>query len=161
MNLQTTSSKIAIGRQISCYKTDEKEAIVLYFYERQDEQWHRNIHKRGGTLIQNVKDTLDSISDISKMYVIKVGKETAAFFVKWEKVGELYLEGFHIKKEFRNREFLELFWEVVKKEFGGSFTTGICIKNQPAIKHLLRQGFIITDQKFFDGNTYLVLKLNF
>lgn len=158
---QTVLSKTAVGKPISCYKTTEKEPIVLYFYKEEPEQWHRLVHKRGGTIVQNVKDTLDSISDISQMYVVKVGQETAAFFVKWEKNGELYLEGFHIKKDFRSREFVQQFWEMVKEIFKYEFTTGICTKNEPAIRHLLRQGFVVIDKKFLSDNTFLVLKLNF
>lgn len=145
--------------QICYYKTSEKEKIVAYFYVGESEMWHKWVHKRAGTVEQNIKDTLDSISESSEMYVVKCGDEVAGFFVKHTELLN-YLEGFHILRKYRTKEFLLEFWRIVKQEFGSSFETGLCSKNKPAIDHLVRQGFVIKGKKYFDGYTFIVLKFN-
>src|ERR1700760_3761315 len=126
-----------------CYDVAQKRGIVQYFYEKEPfVTWHQQIHKRRGTVEENVNDTLDSISDSSVMYVVNVGGKLGAYFV-WHSTpdGELVLEGFHVLAEFRNSDFLTNFWEIVKSKFDGSFKTGIYCKNEPAIKSLLKAGF--------------------
>lgn len=149
-------SEIQSTEQICYYKTAEKDKIVQYFYIREPEAWHKTIHKRAGTIEQNIKDTLDSISESSEMYVVKSGYDVAGFFVKHTELIS-YLEGFHIAKAFRTKKFILEFWRIVKQEFGCYFSTGICSKNQPAIDHLVRQGFVATDKKYFDGYTFIIL----
>jgi len=108
---------------------------------------------------ENIKDTLDSISDSSVMYVVNVNGKLAAYFV-WHKTeaGELVLEGFHVLKEFRSREFLTEFWQMVKDKFGGSFITGICSRNEPAIKSLMKAGLQAINVTINEGHVFIILK---
>lgn len=146
--------------KITCFEAQNKRQIVEYFYEREDESlWHRMVHKNGGSAVENINSTLDSISEESVMYEVDVEGELAAFFVKYEdKYGALALEGFHVGKEFRTQEFLGSFWKIIREKMISAFWVGICDKNRAAIDHLLKQGFKIYSNKKHDGNIFFILK---
>lgn len=147
------------GKEITWSEVVDKRGVVTYFYLGESSEWHREIHKRKGTAEQNIQDTLDSISECSVMYEVKVGHKLAAFFVKYEdEIGNLCLEGFHVGKRFRKAWFLSQFWGAVKGVFCKEFVTGICQSNELAIKHLLRQGFVIVNKKVHNDNIFFILK---
>jgi len=151
---------MSLGK-IYCFEVDDKRAIVQYFYEREDDNFHKLIHKFAGTVEENIKDTLNSISDTSVMYVINVEGELAAYFVYHKTLmDELVLEGFHVLKEFRNRSFLTEFWQVVRHKFNGPFKTGIYCRNEPALKTLIKAGFEFDRMLEFDKKLFLILKCN-
>lgn len=141
------------------FEVQKKWRIVEEFYLREGEMWHKLIHKCGGTIEENIKDTLASISDASKMYVVNVDGKLAAYFV-WHKTpkDELVLEGFHVMAEYRNREFLTEFWEIVKDKFNGPILTGIYCKNEPALRSLLKAGFRVINMIEEDNSVFIILK---
>lgn len=149
------------GKKITCFKVENKRAVIEYFYEMESEKWHRNIHKNKGTKEENVTDTLDSISEKTELYLVKSGNKKAAFFGYYEEENGKALVGFHVGKEFRNKDFLIDFWEEIKSIFKTDFSVGIYEANKRAMNHLLFQGFKIVntitvgDKKF----NILLLKL--
>lgn len=149
-----------VTNSIFCFEVANKRAIVAKFYqEGANTTWHKHIHKRAGTVEENIDDTLSSISDTSKMYVVNVDGKLAAYFV-WHKTEkeELVLEGFHVMPEYRNREFLTEFWNIVVGKFDGDFITGICVRNEPAIKSLLKAGFKAINVIEHENHVFVILK---
>jgi hypothetical protein len=145
---------------IYCFETLDKRSIVTHFYKfGADDQFHRYIHKRAGTVYENIEDTLSSISSTSKMYLVNVEGRMAAYFV-WHRTekGELVMEGFHVMPEYRNREFLTKFWDIVKEKFEKSFRIGICSKNEVAIKSLFKAGFEPINVVESGNNIFVILK---
>lgn len=148
------------GLEISCSETSRKREVVTFFYKKEDQLFH-SIHKRNGTVEENIQDSLDSISEDSVMYEVKVENEPAAFFVKYkDKYGRLALEGFHIGKEFRKGWFIEYFWKLVREKMEQSFLVGIYEKNERAINHLLKQSFKIVNRTEHDNKLFFIFKLN-
>lgn len=147
------------GNQITCSEhRNGRREIVRECYLEQPTEWHKFTHKRGGTVEENIQDTLDSMDEASKMYIVTVGKELAAFFVRYEGKSGMALEGFHVKKEYRSKEFLSEFWKIVRGCFGGVFYVGIWEGNKPAIEHLPKAGFIQHTQVIDKGRNILIFK---
>lgn len=129
---------------------------IEHFYNDENEFWHKLVHKRGGTIDENIKSTLDTISPKSKMYEVLENGELAAFFVTHH--GEIQgLEGFHIAKKYREKDFITRFWDEIKSHFKGDIAMGLMAKNQSAIKHVIRQGFEIVNSDVNKGELYLLL----
>lgn len=145
------------GNHFICFKTAGKRETVEYFYLLEDENWHKNVHKRAGTPIENINDTLSSIADESVMYVVKNGEELCGYFVRYEDKSNLVLEGFHIAKKYRVGMFFNLFWSFVKSKFEREFLIGIYYKNKDAIRHLSRQGFEYLKTIVYDNKEYYIL----
>lgn len=140
---------------IICSLVENKRAVVEHFYKKESPYFHSLTHKRGGTIEQNIRSTVDTISEYSEMFEVDMNGELAAFFVRYEDENAIILEGFHIGKEFRTKDFIPKFWEVVQKKMGSIFYTGIYERNGEAINHLIKQGFTLIkemmdkDQKVF------------
>lgn len=147
------------GKEIYCFQTKYKEKIISYFYEKEDEFWHKNIHKNGGTKEENIKNTLSDIDDNVEFYVVLDKGRFAAFFGKFEQDGYKLLQGFHVGKEYRNKDFMQVYWRCIKMAFRNVINCGICDKNIYAINHLLKQGFEIKGKTKSDGLNILILTL--
>lgn len=148
------------GNRIYCKGSLNRRQTVEFFYLAEGENFHR-IHKRNGTIQENIDATLGSISETSIMYEVFCGDELAAFFVRYEDSNGLALDGFHVGKKFRTADFLNQFWKVVKSKFEKMFLTVINEKNEDAIKHLIKQGFSLEENRLFDdGKTFLIFKYN-
>lgn len=118
-----------------------KETIE-YFYERESDQWHEEVHKRGGSCKENVYDMLHTISDGAIVYEVWVGEELAAFFTYFAaENGQKFMEAFHVLKKFRRSWFLEDFWRLVRRVYSEPISIGVPEQNKAAIEHLQRQGF--------------------
>lgn len=131
---------------------------VEEFYAGEGEQFFSNYHKVGGTKDECVAGTVKSISGNAEMFVVKAGEERAAFFVRTKYGGKLFMEGFHIKKEFRTKEFILKFWKLVKKKFNKVFYIGIYIGNIPANNHLVKNGFKFEQVLVSEGKKFIILK---
>ncbi len=148
------------GDGITCRETQECERIVKWMYAHESENWHREVHKRGGTMQENVFSTLESMSAESRMFEVLFDGELAAFFVCYEnEEGKRFLEGFHVAKRFRQADFLQIFWQLVRERMGGEFFTGIYCKNQEAIKHLVKQGFEWVNEGETKEGKFYIFKL--
>lgn len=133
-------------------------ATIRYFYEKEDMDWHQMVHKRGGSIEENIEESVDTITLESLMLECRVEGVLAAFFVVYLQ-GASVLEGFHVAKEFRTRKFFKEFWPLVISCFEGrSFTTGFCDSNPAAIEHLVKQGFEIEKTVEWEGKKYVVLE---
>jgi len=133
------------GTKITYYKALNRADVVRYFYEKEDEYFHKNIHKLGGTVEENIKSTLDTVVP-DTFYVVYVGVELAAFFTKFDGGDKEVLDGWHIAEEYRNATFIPEFWRIVKEVFSGEILAGLFEKNRPALEHLYRQGFVIQNK---------------
>lgn len=145
-----------------CFEVKDRKGIIEYFYSAELPEWHSCTHKRGGNIEENVQATLDSMSDSSIMYVVNFDGKLGAFFMRYEDPnGLLVLEGFHVGKQFREADFLNEFWQLVKEKFGGSFITGIFAQNDSAFKHLIKQGFDVIKTIQSEGKEVYILQLKF
>lgn len=130
---------------------------VEHFYNDENEFWHKLVHKHGGTVEENVQSTLETISSISKMYEVWENGELAAFFVTHH--GQIEgMEGFHIAKKYRQKDFIKRFWGEIKSRFNGEIVMGLATKNMAAVKHVIMQGFEIVDSDVNSGKLYVLLK---
>lgn len=146
--------------KIYCEATFYRKQVVEYFYNKEGHDFHKGIHKMGGTVEENIQDTLNSISPNSKMFVLRNENELCGFFVKYQdEQDRLALEGFHVDKKYRHKVFFKQFWETVREKMGDDFVVGIYEKNEPAIKHLVRQGFEFTHELVNDNKKYFIFKL--
>jgi len=143
-----------------CNKVENRKAVVEHFYLQEDVLWHQEVHKNKGSIQENIESTLKTISEYSEMYEVDENGELAAFFVRAEKENIVVLEGFHVGKEFRNKEFFSTFWKLVKSKLGGCFYTGIYEQNKSALEHLLKQGFKIVNTTNDEEQKVFILKLN-
>ena len=146
------------GNSTHCKTVNDKGDIVNFFYEREPQSFFENIHKRKGTCQECIQDTCDSIEEGSEIYSVFKDEILAAFFVKFETDGKQALNGFHVLKEYRTREFLTEFWQIVKSKFDKSIYTGIYCKNEPALKCLLKAGFMINNLVLHDNKVFVILK---
>lgn len=148
------------GLIIFCNEEKDKYSIVREFYEQEQDEWHAKIHKRAGTLEENIQDTLDTCSEYSTMYSLRIEDKTAGFFVKYDDgKGNVALEAFHVKKEFRNACFFKEYWDKIKSMLGTSFVTGIWAKNNAAMGHLLKQGFVLKSKHLIEGKELCIFKI--
>lgn len=145
------------GFRITCNETKEINETVAYFYQREDEYFHSKVHKNGGTVEENIKDTLSCISEDEIVYQVKVGSELSAFFTKFQAGGNIVLNSFHVLPKYRNKWFLRAFWMMVNKKLGNTYYTALCDKNKPAILHLLRNGFEKVNDICHNGKKFLIL----
>jgi hypothetical protein len=119
------------------------ENIVTSLYEKEGEDFFTVCHKRNGTPKECIDDTLNSFSKDAKIFGFFIGEENsiAAYFGVASFGGKEVLEGFHVAKEYRTKEFMELFWKLVHQMFKGPIHIGVLDANWPARKHLVRNGF--------------------
>lgn len=145
---------------VTCQIEEDKKWAVSYFYYKEKREWHKNIHKKGGSAHDNIIDTLKSINPTSVMYVLRVDNDPAGFFVRYESDnGSVVMEGFHVLEKYRIYPFLNIFWMQVKEKLGSDFVTGIYEKNKIAIDHLTRQGFVIENKAEEQNKIFYILKL--
>lgn len=151
---------MVLGKPIICNKVENKRAVIELFYLEESDEWHEKIHKNSGTVQENIDSTLATISEESEMYEVDCNGELAAFFVRYEDNIGLALEGFHVGKGYRNKEFFSAFWKIVKEKMGGTFYAGIYEKNKSAWSHLLKQGFEVVSTIEDKLENILILKIN-
>ncbi len=137
--------------------TGDYKPIIAALYRMESTQFFREYHKCRGGYAECVEETCKTISDNAEFYVINQGRETVGFFVKTKYNGELVLEGFHVNKNFRTPKVFERFWKIVSDTFNSTFYTGIFIGNQPAIKHLVRNGFVEIGSTESEGKVFSLL----
>lgn len=144
---------------IICKEVADKKGIIELLYKKETNQWHREVHKNGGTERENVEDSYRTISPESVMFEIDVDGKLAACFTRYENEYGRSMECFHVSKEFRKKEFLPLFWGIVKRTFGGDFWAGLYEQNESAVKHFKRQGFEVSDKIEREGKMLLIYKI--
>jgi hypothetical protein len=144
---------------VLCEIEQDKKWAVSYFYYKENRGWHKNIHKKGGSAHDNILDTLNSISETSVMYVLRVDNDPAGFFVRYASDKGICLEGFHVIEKYRTSDFLSVFWKELKFVLGDEFVTGIYEKNKRAIDHLVKQGFTFDGKVEEQNKTFYILKL--
>jgi hypothetical protein len=142
----------------SCFKTNHIEKIVRELYSEESLEWHNDVHKNGGTVQENIDDTLRCISTDEIVYRIDVDNELAAFFTRFTDGKSIVLNSFHIRKKYRVKWFLSLFWNFIDQYLGNDYYSGLCTKNTPAIKHLLSNGFEIINEITENNKKYVILR---
>lgn len=149
-----------IGIMITLNESNNKELTVRYFYQDEDSLWHRNIHENGGDMEENIADTLKEVSQSSVMYEVNVYGEMAALFVSFvDEYENGAVEAFHVKKKFRNSDFLKKFWTIIKSHFKNDFLIGVYERNVPAIKHFEKQRFDMVKIDNYRGHRVFVYKV--
>lgn len=146
------------GQMISCFKSDEIKNIVEELYLEESVEWHKDVHKNGGTVQENINDTLGCISDDEIVYRIDVDGELAAFFTRFTDGKSIVLNSFHIRSKYREKWFLSLFWNFIDEHLGNDYYSGLCTKNTPAIRHLLSNGFEVINEIENNNKKFLILR---
>jgi len=146
------------GREITYRETNDLRSTIEYFYYLEDETFHKEVHKKGGSIEENIKDTINSIAEKEQVFEIYVGDELAAFFTKFVHKNGVIMNSFHILKKYRGRYFIKRFWDIVRDELGELYYTSICVKNLPAIAHLIKNGFVKINEVLSEGNKFVVLE---
>ncbi len=141
-----------------CKRIEDKYEAIKYFYDRESHEWHQYIHKRGGSVGENIRDTYDSIENNSEVYGVYEDEKLVAYFAKYEENGNLSLNGFHVLKEYRDRQFLTQFWNIVKSKFERSIYTGIWERNEPALRTLRKAGFRDHAVVMHENKLFIILK---
>jgi hypothetical protein len=145
------------GVKITCKQAKNPRDIVQELYLEENADWHKNVHKNGGTVQKNIIDTLRCISIDEIVYRIDVDDELAAFFTRFTDGKSIVLNSFHIRKNYRKKWFLSLFWNFIDEYLGNDYYSGLCTKNTPAIKHLLSNGFEIINEITDNDKNYVIL----
>ncbi len=139
-------------------KSSDRRKTVEHFYQDENVFWHKLVHKYGGSVEQNIQNTLDTISAETIMYEVIEKGELAAFFTVFKHDKGNAVEAFHIGKKYRHEEFIGYFWEQVKSQFDGEICIGLAEQNKPAIEHCERQGFELINKGEIDGKIFVVLR---
>ena len=148
------------GSVITCSKTKDYEQAIRELYKSESDSWHKTVHKNEADSESNLKSTLDTFDNNYDVYLINENEKNAAFFAIYR--GELsILDGFHVAKENRNKEFLDLFWSIIKGKFENKIYTTLFKKNEQAIQHLLRQGFSVFKESDLEGKKIVTLELKY
>lgn len=140
------------------YTVQDYKPVIEWFYQAEPEEFFTSYHKRGGTVKQCVDSTVDTISYNAEFYVVESEGCMAAFFVKTLYNGTAVLEGFHVLPAFRTPLFIENFWDLVRSVFAQDIYIGIYTGNQPALKHLVRNGFVQEREIESHGKTFILLR---
>lgn len=124
---------------------------------------HTSVHhtKAGQGIDECVKYTIGVLSEEDKTMVMKVVNagndfEVVGLFSDDEISGTSVMSFWFINPKYRTETGILSFWKAVKKHFGSSFLTAADVKNDKAIEHLTRQGFL-TIMKF---ETSIIFKCN-
>lgn len=141
-------------------KVQDYAKVVRSFYDMEQESFFECYHKCGGSKEDAIASTLHAISPHAEFYTIDCDCRLAAFFVKTNEGEVDVLEGFHVNPAFRRPEFFQKFWNTVKQVFGGSMATGIYTGNEPAIRHLLLNGFVRIKDWESEGKQFALLIFN-
>ena len=125
-----------------CFKTDQE---LL-------NKWH--IESGNGLENCVIRTYNDLINANVKVYSLKENNNLIGFFGIEEST---YLSGFFIKPEYRKKEYITQFWNIVNKEFNNKkFYSGIYKKNNKAYNFLLKNNgkiaFELPDAVFFVFN---------
>lgn len=146
------------GSRIFCSRNYEIRDIISYFYAQESSEWHRSVHENGGTCEENISDTIKSTDRDSVFYVVDSENVHAAYFFTNDKWGMPVLDGFFIGVDFRKKLFFDSFWKIVKNYFKETFYAGIYMRNEQAINHMLRHGFVIDEYGNSRGMDFVRLK---
>lgn len=138
---------------IFCKQLINKEEAIKYFYENEDELFFSVLHKCQGTKEEAIKDTLESFSEETILFGVYEDDVLGGFFGK----NGNELNGFHVLKEYRNKDFLNGFWWIVKKLFKDSIETALWEGNSVAVKHLVKNGFEVKGTINYNNKNYKIL----
>lgn len=70
------------------------------------------------------------------------------------------LNPFFIKPEFRKKEYVKDFWNLVKNELNKTFLVGLYTKNEPVIKFFLKNGGKIVAENNYNNQSIAILQLD-
>ncbi len=129
----------------------ERWGDILFECFSTDQDLIDEYHITSGTDVETcVKRTLTDLflcKDL-KIYAIYVNEKLAAYFGEEENCQLLFMTGFFIKPEFRNRFFVTKFWMNVRSVFDyATFYVGVYTKNKPALKFLNQEGEMVYQDK--------------
>lgn len=139
------------------YITTNIRPVIKWFYQAEQPEFFTSYHKKGGSLHQCVEDTVETISDEGQFFVVEENGCMAAFFVKTVHEKGAVMEGFHILPPFRNALFMAQFWDLVRREFAQDIYIGIHSANEPALKHLRRNGFAPIKEIEYENKMFTLL----
>lgn len=118
---------------------DYKDILSECFSSDKDllDKWHIE----SGTSLENcVNRTYNDLKQLNiEFYPLYEDSKLIGYFCKEEVYNLSFLTGFFIKPEYRKKEYIKEFWNIVNNKFNNKqFYAGIYEKNIPAINFLKR-----------------------
>ena len=107
----------------------------------------------GYSLEECAQDVVNKLSELEHYKFVEYKEEELVGYYATTKIQDNnVLYTFFVRPKFRNKEVLTRFWDNIKKEFGGEFTSMVYGSNEPA-KNFLRRNcefeYIIEGVSFF------------
>lgn len=127
------------GSKIYCYRSNEIRKAVTLLYSQEIDVWHRRVHRNKGDRESNIETTLKAI-EADECYVVECDNEVAAFFTIFPSEVAV-LNGFHVSKKYRSKQFFAIYWQIIKGFFKDEIYCSLSTSNKAAIDHLKKQGF--------------------
>lgn len=108
-------------------------------------------------------DILANISADSSFYVVvNDDYDFVGYFAQAAPIdGAHVLEAFLIRKQFRNKETIGKFWEIVRESFGDTIYIALDVWNDKAIAHLEKNNFEILCEQDYSGRKCILLMSSF
>lgn len=132
-----------------------RKSIIGYIYRQENSSFFKDIHICGTNIKDATSLTAKVVNECKLFYCFVENKKIVAFFAKDTEEEINVLTSFHVVPKYRNMEFLNYFWNTIKKLFNSSIFVGIYDKNIIAFNHLLKQGFMQINKV----DNILILKL--
>ena len=132
---------------IACFKTD-KELITKHHIES------------GKGLYRCVNKTFEDLSNCENLlfYSIKYEGKLCGYFGIENYEDTFFLTGFFIMPKYRNKDFVNIFWEEINKKTDGEFITGIYKKNDKAKMFLEKTLEFVEEMTDVNNNELLIFK---
>lgn len=122
----------------------------------------QTFHQNAGLGLDScVSETLAQTSPDSNFYKVEMPDGTlVGYFVAAKPVeNQDVMEGFFIRKQFRQKIYQDAFMELINETFANDFFTSTGSNNYRAIKFLLKYNYQIANPSFdFNGKNIVILK---
>ncbi len=119
--------------------------------------WHL---QSGKGLNKCVDATYDDMHTAGvEFFVVRDGAQMIGYFGREKTLGSEFLTGFFIIPEFRKKDFVAKFWDLVLSKFGDPFFCGLFQKNIPAISFILKNNGIPVSTTVAHGEPARIFKI--
>lgn len=124
---------------------DNYENIIRELYSSDVNFVNKYNVGEGENLEEQISKSVEVLSNTPDLTVFSIRDEgnLIAYFGRQRFNEDQFLTGFFIKKEFRNRHFVEYFFIVLDAYFDGAFYCILHYKNSKAINFIVKNGELI------------------
>lgn len=141
---------------MNAHRIDDYKNLLSEFFESDNElieKWHIESGNGLKACINRTHQDL-RVADVDFYVLIENNKNIGYFGIE----KNTFLTGFFIKPEYRKKECIQMFWNIVNNHFENKpFYCGLYTKNERALNFLFKAGAKVL---FRNDNTSLLLELN-